>query len=261
VRIFVAGECHQRNVFQLVDPSEFSEIAFEAEVVKALRCSHPGYLCGVFRGSFRLDHERRGADLALIHKSLSHWFVIEVEIPSHSLDGHVLPQARCIRYGEPEQECATSLCNAFPQLDRPHAEALVRFVPRSVAVITNRFDADWQAALRGLDVQLITVSVFRDSAGRVAHEIEGCLHVARENLGFATYSAIDKSLRIAKSAAIPLGRIRIEDPFGVASLWTVRESDASLWITKDVGDPALPHAEYLQMIRAFDGQITLRLPR
>lgn len=250
------------SLFHLVDPAEFSEIEFEAEAVKALCGSYPDYLCGVFRGGFRLDHERRGADLALIHKSLSHWFVVEVEILSHSLQRHVLPQARCFRYGDPEPECISSLCNAFPELTRHHAESLVQFVPRSVAVVTNRFHPEWHATLQGLDVQLITVSVFRNAAGHVAHELEGRLQALRENLGFAIYSATDRSLRLPRSklAALPLGKIRIEDPFGGISLWTVRETEQSLWITKDVGDPVLPHNEYLQLIKTYNGHITLRLP-
>ena len=69
-------------------PLDFVEIAFEAEVVKALTCLFPDYWCGVFAGTFLLEGERRSADLALIHKSLSHWFVVEVELAGHSLDRH-----------------------------------------------------------------------------------------------------------------------------------------------------------------------------
>ncbi|MFL6606332.1 MAG: hypothetical protein ACJ8R9_34085 [Steroidobacteraceae bacterium] len=260
MKALVAGECRPENIFQLVDPTQFSEAAFEAEVAKALSYLYPAYLCGVFRGSFFFEGERRGADLALIHKSLSHWFVIEVELLAHSLDAHVIPQVRCFRYGEPEQPCVTSLCSGFCELDVDRAEALLRFVPRSVAVVTNRFDREWASALRVLDVQLITVSVLRNIAGHTAYEIEGDLQVIRESIGFAKYSAIDKSLRLARSSGVPLGAIQIEDPFGVAALWTVRETGSSLWITKNVGDPVLPHDEYIQLVRTMDGRIRLKLP-
>lgn len=260
MRIFVAGQCKTENLFHVVDPTTFSEVEFEAEVVAALRCAYPDYHCGVFRGSFRLDGERRGADLALIHRTFSHWFVVEVELISHSLERHVLPQVRCFRYGEPEPECVTSLCNGFPAIERGRAESLIRYVPRSVVVVANRFDSTWANALRALDVQMLVVSVFEDQGGRRGHELDGKLEVAKESLGFAIYSAIDKSLRLPKSTSLPLGDIQIEDPFGISAVWAVRATDTALWITRKVGDPGLPHNEYVQVIRTIDGRITLRLP-
>src|ERR1700723_1024466 len=95
---FSDTECRKENVFRQLGPTAFSEIEFEAEVVRALTCLLPNYFCGVFAGSFLLDDERRSADLALIHKTLSHWFVVEVELASHSLSAHVLPQVRCLRF-------------------------------------------------------------------------------------------------------------------------------------------------------------------
>src|SRR6185437_7430781 len=103
------GDCKDKNILNLVDPATFLETDFEAEVVKALTCLEPSYWCGEFAGTFVLQGERRSADLALIHKSLSHWFVVEVELAGHSLEHHILPQVRCFRYGEPEQSCLTSL--------------------------------------------------------------------------------------------------------------------------------------------------------
>lgn len=261
MRVFVAGHCDSENLFDVVDPTAFSEAEFEAEVIKALHCAYPNYHCGVFRGSFHLDGDRRGADLALIHRNLSHWFVVEVELISHSLERHVLPQARCFRYGEPEHECVTSLCRAFPGIDRGRAESLIRWLPRSVVVVANRFDPTWLNALKALDVQLLVVSVFRGRSGRVGHEVAGKLEIRKESLGFATYSAIDKSLRLAKSAPIPLGDIQVEDPYGISAIWTVRETESALWITRKTGDPGFPHEEYVQVIRTIDGKITLRLPQ
>lgn len=109
MRKLLTGECHPDNIFQLVDPTTYVEGDFEAEVVKALSCLMPEYRCGVFAGAFVLEGERRVADLALVHKSLSHWFVVEVELAGHSLEHHVLPQVRCFRYGDPEHSCVTSL--------------------------------------------------------------------------------------------------------------------------------------------------------
>ena len=50
---FLTGECHDDNIYHLVDPTVFLEGDFEAEVIKALTCLQPGYWCGVFAGAFR----------------------------------------------------------------------------------------------------------------------------------------------------------------------------------------------------------------
>ncbi|WP_157622853.1 hypothetical protein [Solimonas soli] len=261
MKTFIAGACHPDSIFQAVDSSEFLEINFEAEVVKALCCIFRDYHCGVFKGSFRLDGDCRSADLALIHKTLSHWFVVEVELASHSLEGHVLPQVRCFRFGDAEPACVTSLCTAFPGLTRDEAERILLYVPRYVAVAVDRFVPEWKAAFKGLDVHLLTVQVFQGTDGKIAHHVDGRLEVAKESLGFGTYSAIDKSLVMPRNCGLPLGQIQIQDPFGTVALWTVRESGAAVWITKNIGDPALPHGDFVQVIRTIEGRITLRLSR
>lgn len=258
MRKLLTGDCHDDNIFHLVDPTEFLEGVFEAEVVKAMSCLHAEYWCGVFAGAFILEGERRVADLALIHKSLSHWFVVEVELAGHSLEHHVLPQVRCFRYGEPDSTCITSLVRAFPQLLRQEAEALLVYVPRYVAVIGNLHDPRWTTALNALDVQHLTVSVYRDRNGRSAHEVEGRLIARTESLGFARYSAIDNCMRITKSCGLPIGNVQIVDQFGNSTTWTIREELGTLWISKDRGPTLLDHESYIQIIRTFDGRISLR---
>lgn len=255
----MVGECHQDSMFHLVDPTQFLEIEFEAEVVKALTCLMPEYLCGVFAGAFVLEGERRVADLALIHRSLSHWFVVEVELAGHSLENHVLPQARCFRYGVAESSCVTSLVRAFSELTRDQAEALLRYVPHYVAVVSNRPDPTWTATLNAIDAQHLTVSVYRDRNGRSAHEVEGRLIFRVESLGFAQYSAIDNCLRISKAWGLPTGTVQIVDQFGNLADWMVREESGAMWVCKSHGPALIPHNEYVQIIRNVDGGLALRL--
>ncbi len=102
MKIFVSGACHPQNIFTLIDPTAFSEAQFEVHVLGALQCTYPDYYCIPFRGGFSFDGETHEADLALVHRSFSHWYVLEVELVSHSLHGHVVPQVRSFRYGSLE---------------------------------------------------------------------------------------------------------------------------------------------------------------
>jgi hypothetical protein len=255
----LTGECRPENVFELVDPTQFLEVDFEAEVVKALHCLMPEYLCGVFAGAFILEGDRRVADLALIHKTLSHWFVVEVELAGHSLEQHVLPQVRCFRYGDPDNSCITSLTRAFKSLTRVQAESLLTQIPRYVAVIGNIRDDIWTTKLKALDAQHLTVSIYSDRNGRLAHEMEGSLFASKKSLGFARFSAVDNCLRIPKSSVLKAGNIKIIDHFGSRASWTVTEDEGILWMRKDRGPALINHNSLVQLILCIDGDISLRL--
>lgn len=257
--IFIGGNCSRDTAFHLLDPSAFSEMEFEAHAVKALVCCFPDYLCIPFRADFSFENQIRRSDLALVHKSLSHWFIVEVELVSHSLIGHVVPQVRCFRYGEPLSSSATLLCDAIAEMDYPRAISFLQFIPRSVVVVTNRYSAEWNACFKGLDIQMLTVSVYQRADGQIAHEVDGSLFVLKENLGFFRYSAIDRSLRLPLTFAEAEGRIQIEDPFGVDGTWIVSRTEDAVWLTKEMGDPGLPNNEMLQVLRTSTGRLKLSL--
>jgi hypothetical protein len=259
MRIFIGGNCASEAVFNLLDPSAFSEAGFEAHAVMALACAYPEYHCIAFRADFSFENQVRRSDLALVHKSFSHWFIVEVELLSHSLTGHVVPQLRCFRYGEPLSSSAGLLSDAIPQMDYSRAVSFLQFIPRSVAVIVNRSSTEWRSCFKGLDVQMLTLSVYRRNDGQIAHEIEGSLLVVKENLGFFRYSAIDRSLRLPPMLTDIGGRVLIEDPFGVTGSWLVSRTEEAVWLTKEMGDPGLPHNELLQILRTANGGLKLSL--
>ena len=97
------------------------------------------------------------------------------------------------------------------------------------------------------------------SDGQIAHEMEGNLLVVKENLGFFRYSAIDRSLKLPLILSDVEARIQIEDPFGVMGMWIVSPTDDAVWLTKEAGDPGLPHNEMLQILRTQNGVLKLSL--
>ncbi len=259
MRRLLVGNCSTTSMYTLADPDEPLEAEFEIAVAKVLSCSYPGYQCVVFGGRFRYDDRMYKPDLALVARDYSHWFVIEVELASHSFDQHVLPQAKAFRYGEPQADCGGILARELA-ITQSQADTLLRFVPRSVAVIVNRPDTPWQSALKAHDVQILTVSIFRTSGGSEAVSIDGALEAVEEHLGFGEYSVTDRSLRFPRSVRLPLGEVMIDDPGGAASLWRVTQSTAATWLTKDVGAPSLPHGALIQIVRTFGGRLSLRPP-
>lgn len=260
MRTVIVGDCAARNSFVGADPDAPSEIEFEATVVRTISCAYPAYDCFVFTGGFRLDGDVSRPDLALVAKDRSHWFVIEVELTSHSLEKHVLPQVRAFQYGTPEPDCVSCLIREI-KIDEGRAVTLLNYVPRSVAVIANRRVDKWEVALNAHNIQMLTVSVFKSPSDAVAVEIEGTLEVVARSLGFGTYSATDRSLRFPKSVDLNPGKVQLHDPRGGASLWTASESGDTLWITKDFGSPDIEDGHYVQIVQTVDGRLSLRAPR
>lgn len=258
MRRIALGNQDAVDYFELINPTEFIEAAFEAEVVRAFAHLETDYWCGVFAGAFSLDGERHCADLALIQKDLSHWFVVEVELAGHSLEHHILPQVRAFRYGEPLDSCVTSLVRSFNAISRDEARALLTHIPRHVAVVGNIANPDWARALLALDAQYITLSIYKNAAGIKAYELEGKLIARTESLGFARYSEIDRCLRLPRSCGLPVGEIQIIDQFGVPAVWMSRASEGVLWISRQRGAALLPHDSYVQLIRTWNGEIVLR---
>lgn len=259
MKTLIVGDCAPDHLFDAIDQTDALERDFELSVVKALTCAYPTYRCITFGGTFRLDDRGSRPDLALISKDLSHWFVIEVELSTHSFDGHVLPQVRAFRYGEPQQDCANILARELG-IDVAQAQTLVQCVPRFVAVIANRYVAHWEIVLDGVGAQLLSVTVFNSGAGVTAYGIEGVLAAPVRSLGFGQYSATDRSVRFATNLLLPDGQIEICEPSGTISLWNVARTSEAAWVTRSNGRPDIPNGAYIMLTRTYQNRLVFRAP-
>lgn len=258
MRKVMVSPCQADHIFTMCDPDLPSETEFEAITLRAFGCIYPQYQCVVFGGRFLHEGDYRKPDLAMIARDRSHWFVVEVELLSHSLEGHVLPQVQAFRYGEPQRECAGILSRELG-IDIGEAATLISRVPRAVVVVANRTRADWENMIRAHQGQFLVVTRFEGPTGREAFEVSGSLAAVKESLGFGTYSAQDGMIRFANAINLPDGHIQMEMTSGVASLWRVIRDERFAWVVKDTGRLDVPDGAHVQLIRAIDGRITLRI--
>lgn len=134
----------------------------------------------------------------------------------------------------------------------------MRLVPRSVAVIANKRAHEWETALASVQVQFMVLTIFRGRDGRTAYELDGDLQVVKESLGFGSYSALDRAVRMPASTLLPDGEIQITEAGGGVSWWVVARSGPTLWLSKKLGTPDLADRETIQILRGFDGRTSLR---
>jgi hypothetical protein len=213
----------------------------------------------MFAGSFRYDDRFYRPDMALIANDFSHWFIIEVELVTHSFENHVLPQVRAFQYGEWQPDCIPSLARSgFIKAEQ--AQTLLSYVPRTVAVIANKWNSDWQAGLSALQVQLVSISVFRSFVGDEAVELNGKLEGFAAHLGWGKYTAVDRSLVFPKELTLPDGKVQINDPEGSLAIWNVRRDTNHVWVAKESGTPDFVDESYIQLIRTVAGGFSFRRP-
>lgn len=257
VSTLLVGECKPNHLFHIWDADAASEAEFEGIVARALGCIYQNYTVIVFGGSFRYEGYVSKPDLALIAKDYSHWFIVEVELVSHSLYGHVLPQVRAFQYGDAQSDCVSILVRETGQ-SKVQIETFLKVVPRSVAVVANRRHRDWEIALGSHQIQLLSVSAFTSPSGIEAIEVDGRLEVRLEHLGFGRFSATDRAIRFPRSVLLPDGEVMIDDPSGASASWFVTRDGNFAWVVKRVGHPDYSHGSYLQLTRAVGGTLSIR---
>ena len=240
MRKMMVAPCQPDMIFTLSDPDAPSESEFEAITIRAFGCLYPQYQCVVFEGCFLYEDENRKPDLAMIARDNSHCFIVEVELLSHSLERHVLPQVQAFRYREPQKECASILSREL-NIDIGAAHTLIDRVPRAVVVVANGGNSQWEHSLAAHQTQLLTVLRFISATGQEAFEISGSLLATKESLGFGVYSAPDTMIRFTASVNLPDGPIQMETKSGGTSLWRVFRDERHAWIAKETGRPDMPN--------------------
>ncbi|MEX1829772.1 hypothetical protein [Luteibacter sp. CQ10] len=246
-------------VSRQVDPDSFSEQQFEYMVVQALCAAYPDYRCITLGGAtFRHQQERRKPDLALVARDYSHWFVVEVELSSHSLDHHVLPQVRCFSLGEPEQSCITALSNGLG-LSFNRSATIATLLPRGAVVVSNRWNHAWASALRALSCPLLSVSIFDSADGNGHLEIFGQITYTSRSIGFGKYIATDRAIRFGKAIPLPTGKLEITDTEGFKTRWIIRRSQEHLWASKIDGYFNFAHESTVQIIQDINNCYSIRI--
>jgi hypothetical protein len=254
----MVAPCSKDMVFSMSDPDAPSETEFEGVALGALRCIYPQYECIVFGGKFRFEGENRKPDLAMIARDRSHWFVVEVELVSHSLERHVLPQIRAFCYGDPQPECAGIISREM-KIDLEVARTIIERVPRAVVVIANKRRIEWEQSFRAHQAQFLSVSRFVSRSGQEAFEVDGALLPTKESLGFGVYQAQDSLIRFQANINLPDGSVQIEFAGNGTGVWHVYRDQRHAWLSKETGRPDIRDGAYVQLVRTMDGRISLRL--
>ena len=125
---------------------------------------------------------RRKPDLALIDRNYSMWAVVEVELDSHSLKHHVLPQIRAFTTGRYDDSHANLLYSKDSTLSLESLNHLVTFVPPVVSVIVNSrsvLNDGWDILESNHSARLTFLESFRSVDDDIVFSLSGYIPAPR----------------------------------------------------------------------------------
>ena len=113
-----------------------TEQQFEEQILRVARHIMPNYKAAEWKPIVR-DHRDRGAqpDLAVISNDLEDWYVVEVELATHSVRGHIAPQLETLRNGIYDRSLLPSLGRAFPDLEEQELSRLMGRDPGLLCIV------------------------------------------------------------------------------------------------------------------------------
>jgi hypothetical protein len=242
--------------FDKTDPSASLEAPFESIALRMLSRLYPS--CHAFSFKPLVTHHGIGwrPDVAVIDKNWAYWFVVEIEIATHSLEKHVLPQVRAFRDGDYGEDAAASIAQIIGT-SPDHAATLVRYVPRYVAVVSNHEEQEWATQLAAENVQYLSVAGYERVVGPPAYLVTGLLRAAERSVGFGVALPSHQAIRLPRSDFWQTRVYRVVESSGTAE-WECVIDKQVVWLTKRRGVVTLPDKAWVQLIAQDDGLLLLR---
>ncbi len=200
-------------------------------------------------------------DLAFIDKNYRGWYLCEVELGSHDLFAHVVPQVSVFCNARVGVSEATYIAGKESVLDESQLGAMMRGVPPGVLVLVNTFDPLWRRALSQWGALVGFIELYRDSAQRLILRINGDdLSIPKELVSECTRDELlPNALRVASPA--PIDQLASPDLElwyeGGRTVWRVLRSGGSCWLLPKERCPLGHKDQRFKITRDANGQMKL----
>ena len=182
-----------------------SEKEFEEQILRVADVLMPNFEIASWKPLIR-DRHGRGAkpDLAMVSHDLENWYVIEVELASHSIRGHIAPQLETLGNGVYDSSLVRSLSNSFPSKD---VEALTRMVHREPGLlcIVNEYTDRIGRTCRDTGFEMVVLEPYFGVAGGYAVLVEKLPNELSREIAPSSYS-LRRSNQIGDSVVLMLPR-------------------------------------------------------
>ena len=247
------------TAYELCDPTGVMEAEFEQVAIRILMQLYPGCVVFPFRPRVRYEDAVWNPDLALVDRNRGYWFVIEVEIATHHLEKHVLPQVTAFSEGSYGRDAAEQLARGLG-INLAEALTLLSMIPRDVVVVSNRYDERWTKKLEAIGVQHLAIASYRNTTtAQEVHRIDGELIPVQQSLGFGLVRAEDGVIVTQVGKFWKDGVFDITGPQGTAK-WICSISEGKAWLMKKRGLIEFHDRAIVQFLLRDDKSLLIRAP-
>ena len=194
------------NPPRLFEPrSPTLEIEFEQQVLRVARELMPGYMVASWKPLIRDWHDHGAKpDLAMISRDLESWYVIEVELATHSVSGHIAPQLETLGNGVYDGSLVASLRKSFPSEDIESLTRIVRREPGLLCIVDQYTDRIWRAC-RDTGFELVVLEPYFGALGGWAVLVDRLPSELSREIAPTTYS-LGRGDRLGDSIVMTLPR-------------------------------------------------------
>lgn len=198
-------------------------------------------------------------DLALIDVHYRQWWVVEVELQHHSLQGHVLPQVEVFAGGRYLESHAHWIADRNAHLDRERLLAMMLGEPPRVLVVVDSPSTRWEGELRDVGVDLAVVEPFRDRNGDYLLRVNGHHPEPPGEIlsRCSRHSLLRRMWMVQSPAALPpadADNMLAIDHDGAPARWRLVRFAGALMIQCERGDP-LPDVQDMNLLVRADGSL------
>ena len=148
------------------------ELQYEEFILGQSEHLFSDYICSPFKKLLTSPIGDSQADLILVEKEYRRSYVVEVELSTHSLEEHVLPQMERLvsaRIGDAE---AVWISDRDPRIDQERLNLLFTATAPEMLVVVNA-PVGWRPALTAQGVLLLAASIYIDSHDDLIISMEG----------------------------------------------------------------------------------------
>jgi hypothetical protein len=167
-RILINGEWYDP-----IAPNSVFEPEYEELVLQHSAALFPDFECVPYTRLVNSPVGDSKADLALVDRDYRSWYVLEIELASHSLSGHVLPQMQRLSLARYGADDAAWIASRNSHLDANRMRYLMDSVSPGFMVIVNAPVPGWIEPLRWLGVSVAIVEPFRNRLDKHVLRVNG----------------------------------------------------------------------------------------
>lgn len=256
-RLLIDGEW-----FDSISPESIYEKDFEELLLANAVHLYPSFHAARFKATVESEQGRAQADLALVDKSYRTWWVVEVELGSHPLRGHVQQQVAVLSTAKYSDAEANHLAGQAPELDRNALVEMMRGRQPRVLIIVNEAKPDWIPALARYDALVGVAELFRSRRdhmtvlrinGEHPEEIGDVVSMCRVD------GVMPNSLRVDSPANLGFGADEKAEIWFDGSLteWARLDSATTAWLVPVHRNPLPSGSRSFRLRRGDDGRLVI----